>query len=300
MVLAAVLAYALSAAAHLPGGYWAVLSAVIVSRPLPGVAFQVGAGRLLGTVAGAGFGILASCGRLWHLPEPALIAGALLPLAVVIICKPGWRTAPIAAIIVLSASPLGHSSLAAGLFRIAEVALGAVTGVAVTWLLLPTRSDRAAVSLCAAAHGLLLAALDAALAADTARSRELQARARQHLGALANLRRTAHWERIDKAFLARLHATLARLALSVGFATRALLGAHQGTNPIVATEALRTRLAELSTGPVNEWPDWSEVCAALPCPHHREQAQALGYALTLVNADAAALSCALGLMEPAS
>jgi uncharacterized membrane protein YccC len=298
MMLAAVLAYALSTAAHFPEGYWAVLSAVIVTRPLPGAALQAGADRLAGTLLGAGLGCAVSFGRLWHLPDILLLASTLLPLAVFIAWRPGWRTAPIAAVIVLSASPLGHGPLGAAVYRIAEIGLGAVTGVATSWFLLPARSDRAALELGRTAQSLLLAALEAAHASDAKRCKALQAGARQHLRSLAGLVRTAPWERTDKALLDRLQSAAGRLSLSVGFAARTLLAAHHGANPVLANRALQERIAALLTSAPTAshphfWADREQGGATPLAPQHREQAQAIGYALGMVLHDAKELSSAL-------
>jgi uncharacterized membrane protein YccC len=53
MVISTVLAAAVATILHLPEMYWAVLSAVIVSRPGAGGSAKAGASRLIGTVFGS-------------------------------------------------------------------------------------------------------------------------------------------------------------------------------------------------------------------------------------------------------
>ncbi len=309
MVLAAVLSYALSAALHLPEAYWAALSAVIVSRPLPGAAVQAAADRLAGTLLGAGLGCALSFGRLWAVPDTLLLAATLLPLGALIAWRPGYRTAPIAAVIVLAASPAGHGPVAAALLRIAEIGLGAGIGMAMSWALLPARAEQQAAKLCRGALRFWLGALEAAQRGDETRCQTLQAEARRCAGTLARLIPPARWERADKAALAGQQAAVARLAVSIGFAIRALAAARRAMNPIVTSDALDARIAALRTDasscdgepaapsapfPLETSEDWNALCAALPSPQHRAQAQALGYTLAMAGRDVAALSHALG------
>ena len=160
--LAAILSFALSAAAGLPESYWAALSALIVARPQPGASAQAGAERLAGTVAGAGLACLMALGRLWHLPELLLLAAAVAPLALLAAWREGLRTAPIAAVIVLSAQSAGHGAIAPALLRVAEITLGAAVGIATAWTLFPAHSAREATALARAVRDHLIAALAAA------------------------------------------------------------------------------------------------------------------------------------------
>ncbi len=309
MVLAAVLAYALSIALHLPEAYWAALSAVIVSRPLPGASAQAAAGRLTGTLLGAGLACAVSFGRLWAIPDTALLAATLLPLGILILWRPGYRTAPIAAVIVLAASPAGHGPVAAALLRIAEIGLGAFIGMAMSWGLLPARSERQAAKLSRGALRLWLAALEASRLGDDPRCQALQADARRCAGTLARLIPSARWERADKEALAKQQSSVARLAVAAGFAIRAMAAARRAANPILASDALHARIETLWTAagqgdsgaanpaaaPAPESLDeWTALCDALPSAQHRRQAQALGYALAMAQRDVKALSQALG------
>lgn len=309
MALAAVLSYALSTELHLPEAYWAALSAVIVSRPLPGAAVQAAADRLTGTLLGAGLGCALSFGRLWAIPDTLLLAAALLPLGALIAWRPGYRTAPIAAVIVLAASPAGHGPVAAALLRIAEIGLGACIGMAMSWILLPARAEQQAAKLCRGALRFWLGALDAAQRGDEAGVQALQAEARRCAATLARLIPPARWERADKETLARQQSAVARLAVSMSFAIRALAAARRAANPVLTSGALEARVAILRTGdPRNDGEptnppaasslepsdNWTALCGALPSPQHRAQAQALDYALVMARCDVDALSQALG------
>jgi uncharacterized membrane protein YccC len=312
--VAAILAYALAAAIHLPEGYWAALSAIIVSRPQPGAAVQAGADRFIGTLLGAGLACAVSFGRVWNLPDVLLLAGTLVPLGILAAWREGYRTAPIAAVIVLSAQGVGQGALDVGLLRIATICLGAVVGMGASWVLLPAHSEREADALSREAFDALRAALAAAGAADWARCEALQAAARLRAVMLARLARTARWERADAAVLEHLRSAVGRLNLSVGFAVRTMRAAEHMGSPILVSEALRDRIEAVAaaTGTADRMsphshpateptaaPEpsarWAEACRALPSPHHRQQAQALGYALGMALRDATELAGTLHL-----
>ncbi len=142
MTIAAMVAYVLSEAAHLPQGYWSVLTALIVTRPHTGATMKTGMGRLTGTLYGAGLATIVSMGRIWQVPHVVLLLATLVPLGFLIAWRYEYRTAPIAAVIVLSAGAVGQSSLAAAVLRVTEIALGACAGAGVSMLLFPTRSAR--------------------------------------------------------------------------------------------------------------------------------------------------------------
>ncbi|WP_337997279.1 FUSC family protein [Oleispirillum naphthae] len=218
--IAAVAAYAVSGLLGLPAGHWAALSALIVCRPLPGAASRAGADRMAGTLIGAALACGGALLRAWQVPEVPLLALVLAAAAGVAAVKEGWRTAPIAAVIVLSAAPDGHGALAAALLRLAEISIGAAFGVAAAWGLWPGRSEAAARRLCRAALEQWSAVLDAAEAGEWERGRDLAARARAQNWRLARVIDGARWERADKAALGRLRDALARLSVSTGFALR--------------------------------------------------------------------------------
>src|SRR3569832_976596 len=87
MVVSSVLAGTVSSLLHLPEMYWAVLSAVIVSRPGAGGSTKAGASRLIGTVFGSAVAMAVIGARVWHVPEVALLAIAMVLLGACF----GWR-----------------------------------------------------------------------------------------------------------------------------------------------------------------------------------------------------------------
>jgi uncharacterized membrane protein YccC len=222
LALAGTAAFALARALHLPEGTWAVLSALIVTRANRGATLRASAARLIGTLCGAGLGVLAAAGRLWQVPELALLAAALLPLGLLVAWRPDYRTAPIAAVIVFSAGLGGGSPLAAAGLRVAEIALGALTALAVSWALLPGKSleqtERAAARLLAHLHAL---ALLAGAATEAARRDELLELCRGELRNLTILSQSAGWEPRAHERAQRLAKLMGRVYADVALVVRA-------------------------------------------------------------------------------
>jgi len=137
------LALALFLHLHLP--LWAVLTAVIVTQMNVGRALKAAVDYLLGTLGGAIYG--GAIGVLIpHASEIALLgvlALAVAPLAFIAAINPRLSVAPITAIIVLLLPTITHASpIASALDRVLEVALGGVTGLVVSFVLLPSRAHR--------------------------------------------------------------------------------------------------------------------------------------------------------------
>jgi uncharacterized membrane protein YccC len=145
--LAALISFALAHLFQLPQGYWAVLTSVIVMQGSVGGSLKASIDRMIGTFAGAIWGVAVTL-AIPHHGTPALaltLALALGPLALVAALKPSFRVAPVTAIIVL----LSTTSIQAGpvpyaVDRVLEIGLGCIVGLAVSLLVLPGR-----------AHGLL-------------------------------------------------------------------------------------------------------------------------------------------------
>ncbi|HVV92145.1 MAG TPA: FUSC family protein [Hyphomicrobiales bacterium] len=185
MLAAALAAYGLSAALGLPDGYWAVLTALIVTRPSAGGLVRAGADRLAATVAGAALATARAAIRPWGVPEPALIAVALAPLSLLVAWDERFRAAPMAAIIVLSGGAALGSPVAIALARVAEVMLGAAVGILVSTVVLPTHRTRRRRDDAAAILADLARLLDLVLGGDEERARLLQEAIRRRLRALA-------------------------------------------------------------------------------------------------------------------
>jgi len=220
MSVAALTAFAAAQALHLPEGFWAVLSALVVSRPHRGGTLQAGAGRLIGTLAGIGWAMLVAAGRHWQIAEILLLAAVLAPLALLIAWREEYRTAPVAAIIVLSSTPQDGAPVAAAALRLAEIALGAGIGIAVAWLLLPAGSMRRAEQHAAQLLDHLAGLLDdAAQSGGVAAERRL-AQGRRLLQRLTVAARAAPWEGGDRRRADLLARGAARLHGDVAFLLR--------------------------------------------------------------------------------
>ena len=207
MMVAGLFAFGLAELAHLPQGYWAVLTAILVMQTSVGGSVKATFDRLMGTLSGAVYGGLVAFG-LPHEDALALglaLAVALAPLALLAALNASFRIAPVTAIIVLMSSTsqnLGPMTSAAT--RCAEIMLGSIVGLGTALLVLPARAHgllrEAAANMLALLAELLPALLDGlAGSADKARIAELQKRIRASLGQLERVATDARQER--KTFL---------------------------------------------------------------------------------------------------
>jgi uncharacterized membrane protein YccC len=143
----AVAAMATFAIGHLLGlqqSYWAVLTAIIVMQGTIGGAIKAIVDRLAGSLAGAVWGVVVCLavphGDVAHLALALVLA--IGPLAVATAFNPGWRIAPVTAIILLltpSSQALGP--VAAALNRMFEVGVGSIVAVIVALTLAPSRAS---------------------------------------------------------------------------------------------------------------------------------------------------------------
>jgi uncharacterized membrane protein YccC len=140
VTIAALVALALARLLQLPLPLCAVLTAVIVTQMSVGRSLMATFDYLVGTLGGAIYG--GAIGVLIpHASEIALLAVlalAVTPLAFIAAINPRFSVAPITAIIVLLIPTMTHATpFASALDRVIEVALGGVTGLVVSFLLLP-------------------------------------------------------------------------------------------------------------------------------------------------------------------
>ena len=132
---------------ELPQAIWAVLTSVLIMQASVGGSLKASLDRMLGTVAGAIWGVSVTL-AIPHREALALglpLAVALAPMALLAALKPNYRVAPVTAIIVLlstTRAQLGPVHYAVD--RVLEIGLGCLVGIAVSLLVLPAR-----------AHGLL-------------------------------------------------------------------------------------------------------------------------------------------------
>ena len=148
-VMTAVLAaYILYATLDLPQGYWAVFTTLIVMQA--SIGGTVGAsvdrmyGTLLGAVVGGGAAALRSLTPLGASPVGlgAVLVVAAGLTAYVAMLRPNMKVAPVTAAIMLLSSAGKLGPLHAAAYRVLEIGIGSVIGVAATLLIFPARSRK--------------------------------------------------------------------------------------------------------------------------------------------------------------
>jgi len=164
---AALVALALAQLLHLHLPLWAVLTAVIVTQMNVGRSLKATFDYLAGTLGGAIYGG-AIGGLVPHPSEIALLsilALAVAPLAFIAATNPRFSVAPITAIIVLLVPTFTHTTPVGSAFdRVIEVALGGVTGLVVSFFLLPSNAHPLVVAAAARTLHQMAQALDELLA----------------------------------------------------------------------------------------------------------------------------------------
>lgn len=144
--LSATLAYFVATLQHLPETYWPVMSAVIVARGGARGAGGSASDRLIGTLAGAAVGLAASFLHHFGMPDWALLFLAMAPMAFLSADNTAFRAAPMAAMIVLSATTAGKTGWAgAGVaaLRVMGVGMGMLVALFVSYVLLPSNALKA-------------------------------------------------------------------------------------------------------------------------------------------------------------
>jgi len=146
---------------------WAVITALIVTQMSVGKSLSATVDYMIGTVGGALYGgllaVLIPHSSNWALF--ALLATAVAPLAFIATINPRLSAAPVTAVIVLLVPMITHATpLASAIDRVFEVAVGALTGFLVSYLLLPSRAHVQAIELAAQTLDQLTRALRALLA----------------------------------------------------------------------------------------------------------------------------------------
>ena len=166
VTVAAVAAYAIATAFHLVLPLWAVLTALIVTQMSVGRSLKATADYLLGTVGGAVYGGAIAV-LIPHSGEAALLALLVLtvaPLAFIGSLNPTLTAATVTGVIVLLVPEMSHTSpLNSVIDRLIEVTVGAATGLAASFLVLPSRAHRQIRANAARLLELLATAFDALL-----------------------------------------------------------------------------------------------------------------------------------------
>jgi uncharacterized membrane protein YccC len=145
VTVAATGAYALATALHLLLPLWAVLTSIIVTQMSVGRSLKATRDYMLGTIGGAIYGgaiaiLIPYSGELGLL---GLLVLAVAPLAFVAAIHPNLGSATVTAVIVLVLPSMHHADpMASAIDRVSEVSVGAVTGLLVSFLVLPSRAVR--------------------------------------------------------------------------------------------------------------------------------------------------------------
>ncbi|MGP8233042.1 MAG: FUSC family protein, partial [Methylovirgula sp.] len=143
MTLAAVLAYGLSQLLHLPWALWAVLTSVIVTQLSVGKSLIATVDYMIGTLGGGIYsGIVGMImPHATNLEIAVTLAIAIAPLSLLASSKSRFAAAPFTAVMVLLLPTITHASAAqSAFFRVIEVAVGCMTALAVSFLVLPQRA----------------------------------------------------------------------------------------------------------------------------------------------------------------
>jgi uncharacterized membrane protein YccC len=169
VTVSAVVAFSIATALHLLLPLWAVLTSLIVTQMSVGRSLKVTRDYMFGTIGGAMYGG-AIAALIPYSGEAGLLALLVLtvaPLALIASINPSLNTATVTAVIVLLVPTMHHTSvLGSAIDRVFEVAVGAFTGLLVSFLVLPSRAHKQlrlnaarALELIAAALAELLAGL---------------------------------------------------------------------------------------------------------------------------------------------
>jgi Fusaric acid resistance protein-like len=143
LAVAAVAAYAIARALHLMLPLWAVLTSLIVTQMSVGRSLKATRDYMLGTIGGAAYGGAIAM-LIPHSGEGGLLALLVLavaPMAFVGAINPSLSAATVTAVIVLLVPAMNHANpLDSTIDRLFEVTVGAVTGLVVSFLVLPSRA----------------------------------------------------------------------------------------------------------------------------------------------------------------
>lgn len=147
ITVAASAAYAIATALHLLLPLWAVLTSLIVTQMSVGRSLKATRDYMLGTIGGAIYGgaIAVLIPHSTEVQLLGLLVLAVAPLAFIAALNPSLTAATVTAVIVLLIPTLHHSDpLTSTIDRVSEVAVGAITGLLVSFLVLPSRAIRQA------------------------------------------------------------------------------------------------------------------------------------------------------------
>ena len=204
VTIATVLSFVLTRAVHMPLPLWAVLTAVILTQATFGSSLKATLDFLASTLCGSIYAGAISV-LIPHqdpVAQIAVLALAVAPLALLAALRPSFSAATFTGVLVLLIPEISHlGPIASAVDRVIEVAVGALTALVVSVVVLPTRAytlmaEAAARTLDLMAQGLpeLTAALTGTR--DEAAIRHLQDRLGEAFAQLEPLAVHASQERI--------------------------------------------------------------------------------------------------------
>lgn len=140
-------AFGLATLLKLPQGYWAVFTAVIVVQASLGGTITASIERFMGTVVGA----VAGAGAAYLHTRWPQFGGLILCVTVALTAllaavRPAFKVAPVTVVIMLIGTTTHIEPLTAALYRVIEITLGSLVGVAATLLIFPARAHGAVVA----------------------------------------------------------------------------------------------------------------------------------------------------------
>jgi uncharacterized membrane protein YccC len=143
VTLAALISLAAAQALHLRLPLWAVLTAIIVTQLSVGRSLKTAVDYLIGTIGGVIYGGVITI-FVPHSNEAELLSVLALvvaPLALIAALHPRWNVATVTAIIVLLVPTMTQvKPLDSAIDRVLEVGVGALTGLVISFLVLPSRA----------------------------------------------------------------------------------------------------------------------------------------------------------------
>lgn len=167
VTLAALISLAAAQAIHLHLPLWAVLTAIIVTQLSVGRSVKTAIDYLIGTIGGVIYGgaITIFVPHANEIELLAVLALVVAPLALIAALNPRWNVATVTAIIVLLVPTMTQvNPLDSAIDRVLEVGVGSLTGLLISFAVLPSRALGLATNAAALTLELMAGALRELLA----------------------------------------------------------------------------------------------------------------------------------------
>ena len=135
------LAFAVSKLIGLPEGYWALITAIVITQPFLDATVAAGRDRVLGTLIGAavGFAVIEADRR--GAPSLPMFWIALVPLAFLTAVWPNLRLSCVTLVIV-ALIPASASAFERPVDRVLEILLGTLASIVVSGVVMLVKKDR--------------------------------------------------------------------------------------------------------------------------------------------------------------